>query len=266
LSYRTPAPSPDASFARLVLDSDVPEVPRLQSSWQPTGAFTTSGSAQFSMAGWQQLHATVIQRQPATFVVVDLRKESHGFINGAAISWYAAGSNWGCAGLSPADAEELERLRLTIVSNSPEVTVTTKTQVQLGAPGGETWQVEQVCSEKRLVEDDDVRYVRLPVDDHCAPDAAALNALVELFDSLPAGSHLHFHCRGGKGRTATALALLDIHQHAGSTPFAQIIERQAISTGYALDGHVHDTQQPKFPHLRARLEILKQFHADRASR
>jgi protein-tyrosine phosphatase len=261
-----PAPSPDASFARLVLDSDVPEVPRLQLSWHPTGNFTASGSAQFSVAGWQELRATILQKQPAAFVVTDLRKESHGFINGAAISWYAAGSNWGCAGLSRTDVEELERLRLALVSNSPEVIVTTKTQVQLGAPGGDTWQVRQVCSEKRLIEDDGVQYVRLPVDDHCAPDAATLSALVELFESLPAGSHLHFHCRGGKGRTATALALLDIHQLAGLTPFAQIIERQAASTGYALDRQVDDTQQPKAPHLRARLETLRQFYADRAAR
>jgi predicted protein tyrosine phosphatase len=199
-------------------------------------------------------------------VVVDLRKESHGFLNGAAVSWYAAGSNWGCARLSPADAVELERLRLMIVTNSPQVTVATKALVQSDTPGGNTWDVRHACDERQLVEaGGDARYVRIGIDDHCPPDAAALAALRDLFDTVPARSHLHFHCRGGKGRTSTAMALLDMHQHAGNTSFAEIIRRQAERSGYALDRDV-DEALVKSAHLRERWALLQRFYGECAER
>ena len=271
--YSAPVPSPDASFARLVLDAaDTSEVPRLRPA-EPVaaeGALSCSGSAQFSAGGWRTLRAEAARRQPASFVVVDLRKESHGFLNGAAVSWYAAVGNWGCAGLSPADAAELERLRLVIVANSPQVSVGTKalvqSLVQLGTPGGDTWDVQEVSDERQLVEaGGDARYVRIGIDDHCPPDAAALAALSDLFDAVPAGTHLHFHCRGGKGRTSTAMALLDMHQHAGDTPFTDIVRRQAERSGYALDRDVDDALA-KSTHLRERWAMLQRFYSACAER
>jgi protein-tyrosine phosphatase len=131
----------------------------------------------------------------------------------------------------------------------------------MGTCGGDTWRVEDASSERIIVERSGACYARIPVNDHCRPDYEALSDLVGLFSSLPAGSHLHFHCRGGKGRTATALALLDIYQSAGVDSLAEIVARQAAWSGYALDDGYGECSTYKATHRRDRWILLQEFYA-----
>jgi Inositol hexakisphosphate len=233
-------------------DSGPARVPRL----------TSSGSGQCSAGGWHVLSERLSLVHPTSLVVVDLRKESHGYINGAAVSWYAS-RNWGCAGLTALEAIDLERMRLKLVSRADEVIVTTKSAVNQGTCGGDTWRVEEASSERTIVERAGARYARIPVNDHCRPDHDALMDLVGLFSNLPAGSHLHFHCRGGKGRTAMALALLDIYQSAGVDSLAEIIARQTAFSEYALDDGFADCSTYKVAQRRDRWILLQEFYAVR---
>src|SRR5689334_11764067 len=121
LTMRIPAASPDASYAALVFDDDGGELRRFRSTTELPAAdlddtrelteLRCSGSAQPSVAGFRELEGRLAGVRDEELCVVDLRQESHGFVNGAAVSWYAT-NNWGCAGLSDDEALALEALRL----------------------------------------------------------------------------------------------------------------------------------------------------------
>jgi protein-tyrosine phosphatase len=271
--WSEPLPNMDAPTARLVLDAaDEPLIPRLKLLIHPpTSAGTLldgsqraapiscSGSGQFSESGWQALVERLAHVKPANVVVVDLRKEAHGFLNGAAVSWFAS-RNWACAGLTAIESAARELAHLALLADSEKVVVTTKASVQQGIPGGTEWPVVRTFAEQALVEQTGARYVRIPVNDHCRPDDQAIRAMQELFSSLPDGSHLHFHCRGGKGRTSTALAMLDIYLHAGVDSLADIVARQYALTGYALDDRDADPPTFKTPLRRDRWRMLQEFY------
>jgi hypothetical protein len=271
--WREPSPSADATSAQLVLDAaDQHDVPRLilpDSAHQATlasassggrGPISGSGSGQFSAGGWETLQREIAGASPTHVAVVDLRKESHGFLNRNAVSWYAT-QNWGCAGLQQVEALELERIRLDLLSRTPSVFVGTKANVVQGAHEGGEYLVESVLTERELVERSGVEYARIAVNDHCRPDDNAVNELVQFFSRLPARAHVHFHCRGGKGRTATALALLDIFLHAGLQPLEEILARQAAHTGYLLDDAASAEKPEKAVLRQDRLQMLREFYA-----
>jgi protein-tyrosine phosphatase len=81
-----------------------------------------SGSSQFSEFGWQEIRKHLAGVPDEEIFVLDFREESHGFLNGNAVSWYAA-HNWGNAGLSAAEAVAIEELRLSILRKSDVVDV-----------------------------------------------------------------------------------------------------------------------------------------------
>jgi protein-tyrosine phosphatase len=49
--------------------------------------------------------------------------------------------------------------------------------------------------------------------------------------ALPAGQWVHFHCRAGKGRTTTVLALYDMLRNAGRVSLDDIVNRQSLLIG-----------------------------------
>src|SRR5438477_8257256 len=100
------SPSADATSALLVVDAKA-DAPLSRFRDARALGLRCSASAQFSLRGWTELKALL----PGTLFVVDLRQESHCFADGHALSWYAA-MNWGCAGLSAAESEQLEALRI----------------------------------------------------------------------------------------------------------------------------------------------------------
>lgn len=55
-----------------------------------------------------------------------------------------------------------------------------------------------------------VKYVRIPVTDHCAPSSAAINVFRALAGEVTSNDWVHFHCHGGDGRTTTFLAMYDM--------------------------------------------------------
>src|SRR5262245_9771334 len=101
---RIPAASPDASYAALVFDDDGDQPRRFHSTTElaahdsadigELAALRCSGSAQPSAAAFLEIRCRLAHVRTDDLYVVDLRQESHGFVNGAAVSWYAA-HNWG---------------------------------------------------------------------------------------------------------------------------------------------------------------------------
>jgi hypothetical protein len=161
---------------------------------------------------------------PTSIYLVDLREETHGFLDGRAVSWYAdndfgnVGQSW-----SWIERDEVERLRalvgqttqlFTLDKTAPDnrhqqrVVPQSYVESRVGEAYTEATVAEMLTARLSLP----VHYCRIPVTDHCAPSEAALERLLELWirASKDAGSWVHFHCHGGDGRTTTFLALFDM--------------------------------------------------------
>jgi protein-tyrosine phosphatase len=266
-----PPPSPDASSALLIVDAlaDAPlsrfRAPErcapLPDGIDQTGfsGLRCSGSAQFSSRGWSELRRQLGQGDPRQLHVVDLRQESHCFVGGSALSWYAA-RNWGCAGLSALQSAQLEQLRIRTLQLAGTAEVGTKDDVVARRRPRQLWKVGAAADEPAELGLAG-RYLRLPVTDHAAPRAEVVGQFVRFVSALPQSAHVHLHCRGGKGRTATFLTMLDILANARRVSFEAIIARQAALGGYDLR-RLPEEGSPKRPYLLERWQFLCRFYAN----
>lgn len=250
---RNPPAAPDAAHPTLVVDDDGVTARRFR---RTAGA---SGSAQFSAAGWQDIRRLLDDVAAEDLYAVDLRQESHGFLNGAAVSWYAA-DNWGCVGLRPDEAAALEALRLRLLDLGERVKIGRVESVKRGAPAVyEEWPRRSVRTEREVVALPEGHHVRLPVTDHLRPADEIVDQFIDLVRALPERAHLHFHCRGGKGRTAVFMALLDMLRSARSTPLDEILARQQRLNDYDLM-KTPDPARAKAAYAPERKALLARFH------
>ena len=267
---RTPPTAPDATFALLVVDDDGTEARRFRSTSalpDMTGVDASglaelrcSGSAQPSALAFDDIRARLAHVPAASLYVVDLRKESHAFVNGAAVSWYAE-SNWGTAGLSDDDALALEAIRARLLAASPAIRVGSVDAVKRGGPPSFVeWEPRSVALEADALGLAPDRYARIPVVDHARPSDAVVDRFVAFARALPDGAHVHVHCRGGKGRTATFMALLDMMHHAARLPLATIVDRQARLGDYDVRKEA-SAGSKKAPFIAERRAFLERFYA-----
>ncbi|WP_338866633.1 protein tyrosine phosphatase [Myxococcus stipitatus] len=259
----------DATSAPLVLDDDGAEARQFRSTTQlpDMGGLDTrgleglrcSGSAQLSVAGYRDVLRRLADVPRERLHVVDLRQESHGFLNGAAVSWYAE-SNWGAAGLSDEEALSLEHERLLLLSRSQRARVSDVAGVKRRAPASSSdWECRTVMDEACAFELPPGRYVRFLVTDHSRPRDATVDDFIQWIRGLDERAHLHLHCRGGKGRTATFMCLLDLLHNAGHLSLDAVLERQTRLGGYDLRKEA-DPSSPKAPYIAERRAFLARFH------
>jgi protein-tyrosine phosphatase len=261
----------DATFAPLVLDDDGEQPRRLCSTddalsddVNPCGLreLRCSSSAQFSAAGFRNLVQRLGRPGPEQLYVVDLRQESHGFVDGAAVSWYAQ-NNWGNVGLDCDETAVLESLRLKLLASSTVVWLGRADLAKAGLPQVlEPRRVRNVLSEQAVVALPPGHYMRLPVPDHGTPSDGVLQTFIGFIDELPRDSWLHVHCRGGKGRSAMFLAIYDVLRNAAALDLGAIVARIQRLTGYDLEKQP-DPGSPKAPYIAERLPMLRALHAAR---
>jgi len=218
-----------------------------------------AGGAQFSELGLQQ----ILRRLPARSVtIIDLRQESHGFLNGNAISWYGVGDAANL-GKTAAQVEEDQSMRLRALSRLSTATVY---EVLAKTPRGAIGQVnlrrfavKQVMSEEELARRYQVNYFRIYVTDFHAPTADQVDRFIQFTRNVSSGMWLYFHCHAGRGRTTTAMAMYDMMHHAKQDSFDGIILRQAKMGGKDLE-ELPSRQQVKFAFAEARLQFLHLFY------
>jgi broad specificity phosphatase PhoE len=182
-----------------------------------------SGSGQFTAAGLALLR----ERLRGAVTVVDLRQESHVFVDGVPLSWYAT-HNWSNAGLSHAKVEADELARLALFRPGEQVVIaddrSMKDPAQAGPP--ERLSVREATTERTLVERSGLGYVRIHVSDHARPLDDEVERFVEAVRALPPQGWAHFHCRAGRGRTTTFLVLYDMLRNANRVSLEDIAKRQ----------------------------------------
>ena len=158
-----------------------------------------SGSAQFSEPQFRELAETLRSCAAGKHVIiVDLRQESHGFVNGIPISWYGS-HNWANAGMSLEEIEKDEQERFGSLVGT---TIKAYGRDEDKEINETDIQVKSFMTKKKLVESEGFEYYRLPIQDHTWPTEEELNDFIEFVKNFDKDNiWIHFHCQAGKGRT-----------------------------------------------------------------
>ena len=194
-----------------------------------------SGSAQFNIPQFRYL-ANAIREVSGdrTVYVLDLRQESHGFINeGIVLSRYAE-HNWANLGMTLEQVLEDENQRFPAMVGN---TVTAYSGTNPKASNRKIYQVENVMSEKELVESEGFVYVRIAVPDHHWPSDEQVDFFINLIKENninPETSWLHFHCLAGMGRTGIFMTIYDMMQNPDLPMLDLVVRHTMMGGGYPL--------------------------------
>jgi protein-tyrosine phosphatase len=218
-----------------------------------------AGGAQFSKAALQRI---LQHLETKKLVIIDLREESHGFVNGNAISWYgkAAADN---AGKTPQQIEKLQATLLGEISKMKNVTVNRilkKTPDEYIAKTKPIeFAVHGTSSEAELAERMHLTYRRIYVEDYHAPEPDQVDRFIKITTQLPPDKWIYFHCKAGIGRTTTFMVMYDMMHNAKTVSFDDILARQQAIGGKGLT-EMPDQRRYKYKYAVERLQFLKRFY------
>lgn len=205
----------------------------------PKGLFdlNVSASAQFSSKQLKTIIDEVVADKrinPHEFVLVDLRQESHLFVNGYPVSFFSPNfsSSWGRSTKETEQDESEQRKKLL---DQPLALI--HYVIEKGKKGalGKTYQeaetLHQVQTEEMLAKQFGIQYVRFAVSDHMRPSDEIVDQFISFVAALPKGSWVHFHCRGGSGRTSTFMTMYDMLRNGKYLGKEDILNRQVAMGG-----------------------------------
>ncbi len=255
----------------LVLDMrNSPELPKhfrttsnvLPQSVNPTGLaeLHAAGSGQFSALAFKLARERM---QTDKLLVIDLRQESHGMLNGNAVSWYGP-RDAANAGKSP---EQIETRQSQLLITLGEDEIALVNQIVKKSDEGEIEKVKpieflvhQTSTEQEFLSGMGVRYQRIYVQDFHAPAADQVDRFISIVNELPKDEWIFFHCRGGVGRTTVFMAMYDMMRNAKKVSFADIMARQTALGGKDLT-RLPNKKNFKYKWAVNRLKFLQQFYA-----
>ncbi len=218
------------------------------------------GSGQFSKA---MLEMALKKLPPnASMVVVDLRQETHGFIDGRAVSLYGK-YDWANVGKSDQKIHQEEKNFIAQLQRKPKVQVSkiNKTPDTLGFIS-HLFPVNTAYTEAELVKKYHLGYQRFYVTDHCQPKDAQVDAFIQFAKKIPENTWLYFHCRAGKGRTTTFMLMYDMLHNAKKVSYQDILKRRVLLGGK--DFNKKPDYRGRKEHYKAcyqsRLVFLKAFY------
>lgn len=180
-----------------------------------------SGSAQFSVKNLPILIDAIGTSLPIT--VIDLRQESHGFINEYAVSWTDEKNNAN-AGLTREQVIRKEEQELNSIKLNEPITFYNHPELTLIPT--------KVQNENYLVESKGLSYKRVTVRDGGIPTDDMVDYFVDIVKNQPKDSWLHFHCKHGIGRTCTFMIMYDMMKNYQSASAEDIINRQVTLANY----------------------------------
>ena len=195
--------------------------------------------------------------------VIDLRQETHGFVNGMPVSWYGK-YDWADLNLSREEVIKLEHHKLDSLEKSGEVTVTivlqkNKAEDTFVRVRDTTFRLISVMTEESLDEKNNLGYFRITATDHRKPVTDDVDRFVDFVNRLKGNNWLHFHCHAGDGRTTTFMVMYDMMKNAKLVGFRDVIERQHLIGGIDL------TKDEDFPswdkqYAIERTQFLQDFY------
>lgn len=181
-----------------------------------------SGSKQFSQDGLAYIKQSIGDNIPIT--VVDLRQESHGFVNGMAISWKNDKNNAN-AGLTPAEVSSTEEALLKSIPIGEPITFSNKPNLKV-VP-------KIVQDERELTKTFAIDYIRIPVTDRTIPTDEYVDYFISSVREKDPNTWFHFHCKAGIGRTTLFMIMYDMMRNAKNVSRDDIIERQLLLANFS---------------------------------
>lgn len=223
-----------------------------------------SGSEQPSEKAWKDI-AQFINRHKKSknqlVWVLDLRQESHGYLNGRAITlvsdydWINRGKN---NNQSLTDQENwLQSLR---IQKKVSGILSSQQFAAKEYSHGKTIPVEVIKNEEEMVSRLGFKYHRLFITDHMAPTDSEVDLFIEFMKHVPKDTWFHIHCRGGKGRTTSFFVMYDMLKNADKVRFEEIIARHASIFPYYNLFEVNRSDPSLTPYYEQRLLFLTHFY------
>lgn len=215
-----------------------------------------SGSGQFSQRGLRRIRRE-IGRQEA--VIVDLRQESHGFVNGRGVSWFGK-HNYGNIGLTNEEVLTKEDSQIRELAEAPTFYfdyLKEKSAMRIDEP---VQNPKAVHTEAEIAALEGFGYQRFYVTDHNRPTDKEVDRYILFFKSLPVGTWVHYHCRGGVGRTSTFILMHDMLHNAQSVSLEDIFRRNMLNGGRDMQRFYEDKDNYKQAPALERLVFIEQFY------
>lgn len=187
-------------------------------------ALKTLGSSQFSELQLKEVVASL----NAPVVIVDLRQETHDFVNGNAVSWMKEKSS----GYLPETLSvSNERAFQNKVENSKIASVYRVKPEKNGHfinQSRSTFPLVTFKTEMQLANQLNVPYIRFPVAYQSVPSDKVVDDFVAFSKSVPNNAWVYFHCRDGIKRTNIFLSMYDMIFNAKHESFENILHRDYI--------------------------------------
>jgi hypothetical protein len=215
-----------------------------------------SGSGEFTADNLKLL----LTRMHGRVTIFDLRQETHVFVNGLPVSWFAT-RDWANVGRSQTEIEEDEAARVKSLTPGSDVAVRPGKPVKKGNAGSAVPQqviVKEASIERDLVSSAGTSYVRVAVTDHARPLDDAVDRFILAVRALPENAWAHFHCEAGLGRTTTFLVLYDMLRNATRVSLEDIVRRQRL-LGYDYDV-LRVAGNWKAPYTEDRIAFVRAFY------
>lgn len=162
------------------------------------------------------------------FYDIDLRQESHGYLDGMAVSWFSY-KDWGNDGRTQDIAIHVETDQLNKAFKHQPIQVYTFNDNgnKVGPPIQIT--ASNVRTEEQMVKSHGAKYWRLAIQDHFRPQDSEVDRYLDFYRALPKDAWLHYHCYAGMGRTTIFMIMHDILKSAPQgVSFKDIVKRQAL--------------------------------------
>lgn len=201
-----------------------------------------SGSSQFSVNNLALLINAIGTVNP--IIDIDLRQESHGFINEYAVSWSDSKNNAN-AGLTRQEVLIDETNKLNAIKLNAPITIYNHPDKSVLAT--------KVQDENSLVKNKNITYKRITVRDGGIPTDEMVDYFMEVIKNQPENSWIHFHCKHGVGRTSTFMIMYDMVKNYKVASADEIIKRQLALANFK------ESAQESF-YNKERMSFLSSFY------
>lgn len=156
-----------------------------------------SGSAQPTMEQYKELAQVLKTKASGPIYVVDLRQETHLYVNDMPVSLYGD-RDWGNVGESRTSILQNER---QLTKTLPGTTIET---AEIARPAGaksgkkgpvkqESMVVNKVQTEEQVARELGLHYMRITATDHIWPSAENIDQFIAFYKKLPSNAWIHFH-------------------------------------------------------------------------
>jgi len=200
---------------------------------------------------------------PKQVYVLDLRCESHFFLDDKPFSW--------CDKENMANSGKSISEILMDESSKIEVFQSNKSQVYYRhssldkdlqkLPDTKIKYFSFAESEKEFIHNLGCKYYRLPVLDHQRPSDQVVQEFLDITSRLPKDAILYMHCKGGMGRATTFMVLFDIVKNP-KIPLEDILMRQTALSSKDLQDMTQyiGRKACRLTKAQERLAFIKQFY------